>query len=478
MRTAQRIAKNSGVSFLAQVISYILSFFFFMYTARYLGADDFGILSFALALAAILGAFSDLGLRQITTREVARDKSLAKKYLSNVVGMKIILVVIVSAGLVILVSILNYPQKTKYAVYLIGLSIVFTAFLQMFYGLFQAHEKMEFEAIGNILRNSLLLLIAILIIAVKSSVLMFALSYSLIELLILGYAVGIYLWKFGGMKLEADIDFWKATLKHALPFGLTAVFGMINNWISTVMLSAMKGDVVVGWYNAAYRIVSISLFIPGIFMAAIYPVMSIFFRSSPSSLRPSLEKSFKYLTILGIPIGIGTMLLAKRLILVIFGAEYTNSTIALQILAWSSVFIFMYNAFANLLNSINKQIIITKVMGICLGVNVVLNLILIPKYSLIGASIITALTQLIALLFIFIWSSRIGYSVFRKVFANIIAKVVISSASMGIFIIYFHNLTLLALIPSAAFLYFIMLYIIGGIDKEDINLVTMVVRKK
>ena len=76
MNTVQRIAKNTGVLLASQIVSYVLGFFFIMYTARYLGAEGFGTLSFALAFTGIFGVFADLGLSTLTVREVARDKSL------------------------------------------------------------------------------------------------------------------------------------------------------------------------------------------------------------------------------------------------------------------------------------------------------------------------------------------------------------------------------------------------------------------
>jgi len=60
MNTVQRIAKNTGVLLFAQIASYILGFFFIMYTARYLGAAGFGILSFAIAFTGIFGVFSTI----------------------------------------------------------------------------------------------------------------------------------------------------------------------------------------------------------------------------------------------------------------------------------------------------------------------------------------------------------------------------------------------------------------------------------
>jgi len=92
MNTVQRIAKNTGVLLISQIASYIIGFFFIMYTARYLGAAGFGInpfkkrlrkmlrLSFALAFTGTFGVVSDLGLSTLMVREVARAKSLMGWY--------------------------------------------------------------------------------------------------------------------------------------------------------------------------------------------------------------------------------------------------------------------------------------------------------------------------------------------------------------------------------------------------------------
>lgn len=477
MKTIQRIAKNTGILIISQLVASLLAIFYGIYTPRYLGPESFGILSFAIAFTAIFSVFTDLGFSSLIVREVARDKSSTSKYLGNIAVMKLILVIITFGLIALIINLLGYPKQTIEVVYLLGLSIVCGAFTGIFNSIFQAYEKMEYNSIGQILNSGLMLGGVLLAISQRFDVIAFAFVYFIVSAIFLVYSFAICVWKFAKPRIEIDWSFWKSAIKEALPFGLTGIFVTNLQWISSVMLSSMKGDTAVGWYSAAYRLVFIPLIIPATFMTAIYPVMSNFFKSSPGSLKLSLEKSFKYLTVLGIPIGIGTTLLAKRFILVVFGTQYINSIIALQILIWSSVFIFINNAFANLLNSINKQVIITKVMGICLGVNVVLNLILIPKYGLIGASITTALTQFIALLFIFIGSSRIGYNFFTKFFINIIVKTIISGVLMGVFIMYFYNLNLLILVPSAALLYFVALYAIKGIDENDINLISVLVKK-
>lgn len=144
MNTVQRIAKNTGMLFASRIASYILCFFFVMYTARYLGAEGFGVLSFALAFTGIFGVFTDLGLQQLTVREVARDKSLAGKYLGNIAVMKVILVIITFGLIAIFINHLGYPEQTIRVFYLFALSVIFVSFSQMFYSTFQAYEKMEY----------------------------------------------------------------------------------------------------------------------------------------------------------------------------------------------------------------------------------------------------------------------------------------------------------------------------------------------
>jgi O-antigen/teichoic acid export membrane protein len=484
LSTVQKFAKNTTVLLVAQVVSYLLAFFYIMYTARYLGPASFGILSFATAFTGIFAVFGDLGLQTFTVREVARDKSLAPKYVANISLMKIILVTITFGLIALTINLMGYPEETIKVVYLLGLSVIFTAFTQIFYSIFQAYEGMEYLAIGQMLSAALILGGVIFAVKHGFSVVGFAYLYVINSIIALGYSFATMKLKFSNPSstsatkaIEFDWSFWRLTIKEALPFGLTMLIVTIFSWIDTIMLSFMKGDAVVGWYNAAYRMVQVSLFIPAAWYSAILPVMSKLYITSRDSLRLSFEKSFKYLTILGIPMGVGATLLAQRFILLIFGSEYVSSIITLQILIWSSVLIYMSISFGILFQSLNKQIIQTKILGICMLLNIVLNLLFIPKYSYIAASATAVATQLISLALHFMWSSKIGYSVQGKKVASTLTRVLAASALMGAFIMYFSNLSLLILVPLAALLYFVALYVIRGIDQTDIGFAKHLIRR-
>lgn len=475
MNTIQRIAKNTGVLLIAQVIAKFLSFFYIMYTARYLGAAGFGILSFALAFTGMFGVFADLGLSTLTVREVARDKSLASKYLTNIGAMKIILVIITFGLVALIINLLGYPQQTIKVVYLVALSVIFNAFSGMFYSIFQAFEKMEYASLGQILSSVLMLGGVILAINQGFSVVGFASLYLIASVIILGYSLIILRWKFvnptlieTSWKMKIDWNFWKPTIKEALPFGLSAVFVTIYFWIDTIMLSLMKGDAVVGLYNAAYRFVYVLLFIPAAYFSSIYPIMSKFYKTSKDSLRFSYEKSLKYILIIAFPIAIGVSFFADKIILLIFKAEFAPSIPALQILVWAVFFSYLAHATLYTLNSINRQIIYTKITFLAMVLNVVLNLIFIPILSFVGASMTTLFTEFIGFSLMFYYLKRYFGNSIRYVF------MVRSIFVMGIISILMLALTNFINAYLSFFIcigiYLAFLYLFSIFTKEDVTL--------
>jgi len=244
-----------------------------------------------------------------------------------------------------------------------------------------------------------------------------------------------------------------------------------------VVPSKMQGKAVVGWYNAAYNLVAALAFIPMALVTAVFPLMSRLYESSNDSLRFSYEKSFKYLLIIGFPIGVGGTFLANRIITLIYGFVYSPAIIAFQILVWSQVFVFLNVVLGTLLNSINRQTAYTKQCGLAAVLNVVLNLILIPKYSYVGASIATVATQCFVFIAMLRQVSKGGYSIVNKSTLGLAIKVVAASLLMGIFIAHFINLNLAILVVSSALIYFALVYLFRGIDKTDIELAKQLSRR-
>lgn len=437
--------------------------------AGYLGAKDLGILSVALSITVLLGVIGDLGLSSLMTREISRDQSLASKYLGSILLVKILLAIVTFGVTAITVNILGYSELTIKVVYIITLSNIATNFTQIFNSVFQAFHRFEFQSFALIL-NSILMTIGIIFsVSQKLDLIYFASVYFIVNTILFLYSFFICLKKFTFLDLKIDWIFWKRIILESIPFWLNSVFVLIYFKIDMVMLSSISGDIAVGLYSASYRLIDALGFIPVILMSTMYPIFSKFHITSRDSLEFAFKKSFKILIIISIPIGIGTTILANRIILFIYhNVQYSPSAAALQILIWASVLSFMNYTPATYFSSTNRQRVLMTFTCIGAILNIFLNLILIPRFSYNGAAIATVFSELaVGLLMI---SNMHDIQNLFALLTDIILKSLVAGAFMGAFLLIFQNCTLILLILFAAILYFIVLYIINGFEKEDISL--------
>jgi O-antigen/teichoic acid export membrane protein len=255
---------------------------------------------------------------------------------------------------------------------------------------------------------------------------------------------------------------------------MLSIFGIIYIRIDTVMLSIMKGDEVVGWYNAAYNLVLGLKPIPALFLSAIFPLMAGYFVYSMTSLKMAYEKASKFLLIIGLPLAVGVTLLAHRFIPFLYGDQFNPSIIVLQILAWDLLLIFLYGPLGNVLVSINKQNQMATVAGMSAFLNIILNLILIPPLSYVGAAIATIITEVtLFMVYLYLVSKHLHTFFMHK----IIMRPAIASLAMGFFIYLFTSLNFILVIILSVIIYFIILYSIGGISHEDIDLFRQVFKR-
>lgn len=306
------------------------------------------------------------------------------------------------------------------------------------------------------------------------SVVEFALLYFIVGMIVLVYCLHITSKNFILPKIGGDWDFDKEMIKLALQFGLIGIFSTVYVWIDSLMLFFMQGNQAVGLYNVAYRIVLVLLFIPVVINTAIFPVMSRMYGKSGNSLKKIVEKYFKLMLMIGIPIGVGGTLLSNKIILLIFGTAYVGSIPVLQILIWATVCTFANAAFVQLFQSTNKQMLVTKVTGIGMVENIILNLTLIPTFSYIGASINTLITEFTVAILLIIAANKTRYALKGKKFLTDITKITTCSLIMGSFIYLFKDLNLFFLLIASTIIYIISLYVIDVLDKEDKEIINKI----
>jgi O-antigen/teichoic acid export membrane protein len=447
-----------------KIVSSLIGLVTLVYLARYLGASNFGLYSFVFAYLGFFGIIMDLGIHTILVREISRDRSKAEKLIGNAIVMKIILSVFALALACLIISFLKYPFSTKLLVYVASLSFLLS-FGSLYRLVFQVNLKMGYPTLVDIVSSPLNLALFLYLIFLKVSLLWFIIAGLIVSLPGL-FIIVIISGKFVQPKFEMDFSLWKKILLESWPLALTATFILIYTRIDQIMLFSMKGPELLGYYASAVRLTEALSIIPVAFMASVFPLFSKYFVTSGKKLEEAYKLSFKYMSTLIIPIAVGTSVLSAPVIKSFYGEQFISSIPALRILIWSEIFVFLGSVHINVLISTGLQkfdFIFTSSGAI---VNIILNLLLIPHYGIVGASIATLISYGLGLPLSCALAKTRRYG---NAMAYSMLKPMIAAGVMGCFtyFAFIHHLPLIVTILFSMIVYLGLIVLIKGLDRMD-----------
>lgn len=394
---------------LAEIITKALAFIMTIYVARYLQEVGFGKYSFAFAFTLFFSVIADMGLSTLTVRELARNKENAGKYFVNASLLKFILSILAFISLFLIINQLKYPSDTTLAVYIVGIYEIINSYNQFYRSIFRAFEKMEYETLVRVIEKIVLFLLLMWVIAHGYGLIEIVYTFLIASVIIFLVSSVIIFKKFIKPKYELELNYIKNIAKDSFPFALTIIFVVIYFKIDTVMLSIMKGDDVVGYYNASYNIIDgLSPIIAGSVAGATLPLMSKYYtlKDKKDELKNIYLQSLQLVFTFGLCISIITTIFADKIIQLLYGDGYSNSAASLQILIWAFFIICVSTLSSSFLNAINKQRIVVIGTGLGALSNVILNLLLIPQYSFIGAAFATVVTELLGFIIYFYYTIK------------------------------------------------------------------------
>ena len=173
----------------------------------------------------------------------------------------------------------------------------------------------------------------------------------------------------------------------------------------------------------------------------------------------------KYLVIFGLPASAGMALLAPRLVVLIFGERYADSVGAVQILTAAFLLMVVNGFMGNTLVAAGSQRYLARIVGAGAILNVGLNLMIIPKYGILGAASTTVVTELNA--FIFSWMMlRRHHGIATGL--NNFTRPLICCALMSLYVYFILSWPILIIVISSALVYFGLLYVSGTIGSREI----------
>ena len=468
MNRTRTVAKNIVVRSVSQVANIILSAFFVIYITRKLGSADFGKYTTVFSLASLLAiTVTDLGIHTLLTKEIARKKNNPRLFFGNVIIIKLVLSLLFFGSLYMTTYILDYTDEVVYIAYVMGVFVLTTSFFELFNSIFRGSERMEYEA-ASMFINRLVVVIsggAALFIGYNLKVLVAVMAISNFVSFIPAIAVSFR--RFIVPEFKLDIYLIKTIFKEAFPVGLILIFTNLNLKFGVVLLSFFEDYSAIGWYGAPLRLIESLIVFPLFLTTALLPVFTSLHHSGDKSINKWYEGSFRLMIIIGIPAVLWVNLVADKIVLLLFGPEYANSAVVLQLLTAALFFLAINMLFSHILIAVDKQIFNIKSFGAGTVTTVALSLVLIPFFSYTGAGIAFLIGQVV----IFITSFHIIHESLHEIpIFRFALKPLIGSIITGIIMFYIREWNVAVVSLIGIFLYLCILVSLRTVQHEDIEL--------
>jgi O-antigen/teichoic acid export membrane protein len=406
----QKVFVNTSVQLAGKVITTLIGIVTFGLLTRFLGVAGYGEYTTVFAYNSLLVILADFGFALITLKEISLATGLErKKVFQNALALRLGFGAIIMVLMLLIVPFLAYPLTLKIGIALIAISLLWQAQYGTILSYLQVEYQM-FKAVAADIAGRLFILVGLIWVLQMGYGIAFVFTVTVLGFLVtfLCSLAAIYKDKVYGFRFDRLIVLRIA--RESFWMGLVIVFSFIYFKIDTIILSFMKSSVDVGIYGAPFKVLEILLAVPHMFLGNVFPALSESAKNNLGKFANLVTRSITGLTAIALPIVVGGVILAEPIIRIAAGDEYaTTSTIAvwghsitapivMQILLFAlllSFFVGLFNL-GMVVSGRQRELIWPYILASI--VNVVANIVLVPKFSYLAAAINSLASELIIFL--------------------------------------------------------------------------------
>lgn len=399
-----------------------------IFSARLLGAEEYGSFSLAMNFVLIFSFLPELGLTSILTKELSQAEKLEdkQKIFNSILLLSLILSLVSYLLIIILGNFFLKDQTAKIILPILSLMLIFDIFREFSYAVYRSQLRGELHSFFHLLTNLLLFTGGLLsLIFFKSSI---SLAFAYLITIALGFILGniLILNYFKKFKFNLDYHSWLKYFNASWPIAIANALYLLLLFTDSIILGWYFPSYLVGIYNSSIKVSEFLIIFPTGISLAFLPIFSknLF---NQNKLKEVLELGIRLIYLLIIPIIIGSFLLSEKLILFLFGNEYLSSVYAFKILIPSLIATSLFMLFSQLLIALNKRRELLIYEFLIYFLNLIGNLLLIPYFDFIGAAYMTSVSNFLSLLVGFLIVNKyLNFNIFSGIKNSLIASLIMS----------------------------------------------------
>jgi len=415
----------------------------FPYAARVLLPNGIGAIEFLNSIINYIILFTSLGIPLYAVKEISKYRDEILKRNQKTVEILILSFILCLLGYIVVWVLSVYVTRIhqQYLLfYILSSSILFTSLgVNWFY---QAIEDFKFITIRAIIIRTLSAISLFLFVKSPDDIYIYG-------IVIVGSTVGNNIINF--IHLRKHIDIKEIRLKklhifnHVSPAFKIFILNLIISLyiqLNSVMLGIMSGDEQVGIFAASTKITNICTIVITSLGTVLLPRCSHMLKIGDfTGFSSIINKSLNITLAISLPVMVGLIILSRPIILLFCGTDFYESINVLHTVAPIVVFISLTNLMGiQILYPQDKiNIVIWSVSGGALC-NILFNILLIPKYGVLGAAFSTLLAEFsVFLIQLFLGHSYFPFNIRKIINIPYILSSIIMGTCIYIILIPFHS---------------------------------------
>lgn len=408
-RLILKLGYNTGIQIFGRGFNTVLSLLTVILLTRYLGTDGYGNFNLVFAYLSTFNITADFGLNLGVIKEFSKKKIQEDRAYGSFLSLKLILALISLALSILFLLLTPYTFEQKVAISIGTIAVLFSNLIGYTTTIFQKNSRLDLVALVDSL--SRLISVVLIMLFIYWGYGLYVIVATVLVGNLGGLIVGIFLsLKFVRISFNFDKAIIKQLVKISFPIGLTLVIASLYFKIDTIILSLFKDSSDVGIYTLSYKALENILVVWSFYMASFYPEIARLEHSNKSKVDRLFRSSVMLAIISGILLLIISYTLAPLIIIILGGEDFKSSIDTFRILSMSLPFFFLSNIFYFYFIVKNKKKIVFIALCLSLLVNVILNVILVPRASYIGTSISTVITEIfLVLAYVLVLYNQIRY---------------------------------------------------------------------
>lgn len=388
-----KIVKNASWIIASKVAQSIIGLVISMLTARFLGPSNYGLINYAESVVSFLTPVMSLGFSHVLVQELTNHPEEEGKILGTSILLSLFSSFACICGILIFTFIADMNEPlTHLVVGLYSLLLIVYAFDLLHYW-YQAKLMSKYTAIVSFFAYVIVACYKVFLLIVKASVALFAVS-NVIDYLIISVALLIIYKKLGGQKISFSSEIGKRMFNKSKHYIVSSLMVTIFAQTDKIMAKQMINEEAVGYYSAAIRCAGMTSFVFTAIIDSFRPV--IFSHKKENDIigyEKNIERLYCVIIYLSLAQSIAMTIFSGLIINVLYGNQYQQSVLALQILVWYTTFSYLGSVRNIWILGENKQkyLWILNLGGALM--NIILNLIFINIWGIYGAAAASLLTQ-------------------------------------------------------------------------------------